>query len=82
MSKITGYNKYIAGDIVFAKVNPSLELVISRSIDQVYYCKVKEDLNRKELVFFEIELVENSALEAKSKKVEIWENEGGAMQGV
>ncbi len=59
MSKQFVQNKYNAGDIVYAKVNPRLELVIRRYIDQIYYCKVKDDPERKELVYFERELVKN-----------------------
>lgn len=67
MSKQFVQNKYNAGDIVYAKENPALKLVIRRYIDQVYYCKVFEDLNRKELVYFERELVEDPTLIAKNE---------------
>ena len=69
MSKQIMQNKYNAGDIVCAKVNPSLNLIIRRYVDQVYYCKVQEDPERQELVYFERELVENPSLEAENKKV-------------
>jgi hypothetical protein len=68
MSKRFVQNKYNAGDVVFAKVNPDLKLVIRRYIDQVYFCKVQNDLERKELVYFERELLENPSLEAANKK--------------
>jgi hypothetical protein len=50
-------NKYKPGEEVYAKDNPSLKLIIRRCVDRVYYCKIKEDLFRKELVFFERELM-------------------------
>lgn len=50
-------NKYKEGDVVFAKENPSKKLVIRRYVDQIYYCKLAEDLHAKELVYFERELV-------------------------
>ncbi|HWY12940.1 MAG TPA: hypothetical protein VN026_16515 [Bacteroidia bacterium] len=50
-------NLYKEGDIVFAKENPTLKLVIRRYIDQIYYCKVHADSTAKELVYFERELV-------------------------
>ncbi|TRX46401.1 hypothetical protein FNH22_30890 [Fulvivirga sp. M361] len=68
MSKQFVQNKYNAGDITYAKANPTLKLVIRRYIDQVYYCKVQDDPERKELVYFERELVDNPLLEAKNKK--------------
>lgn len=68
MSKRFVQNKYNPGDMVYAKVNPTLKLVIRRYVDQIYFCKVQEDLERKELVYFERELVENPALEEENKK--------------
>lgn len=79
MSKKLVQNKYTAGDHVYAKVKPSLELVIKRYIDHVYYCEIHKDPTRKELAYYEKELVENPAMKAKNKKEEAWENEGGAM---
>ena len=68
MSKKFVQNKYNPGDVVYAKVNPSLKLVIRRYIDQIYFCKVQEDPERKELVYFERELVEDPVLEEINKK--------------
>jgi hypothetical protein len=78
MSKQFVQNKYMPGDVVCAKVNPVLKLKIRRYIDQVYYCKVLDDPNRKELVYYERELVDNPALIAKNTISERWENEGGS----
>lgn len=61
-------NKYNPGDVVSAKENPTLNLVIRRYIEQVYYCNVQDDPERKELVYFDWELVENKSLEAKNKR--------------
>lgn len=49
-------NKYKEGQVVHAKVNPALKLVIRRYVDRIYYCKVQDDLTRKELVYFEREI--------------------------
>ena len=49
-------NKYESGDVVYAKVNPTLKLVIRRYIDRTYYCRVHEDPTQKELVYFEREI--------------------------
>ncbi|WP_286756814.1 hypothetical protein [Roseivirga sp. UBA838] len=69
MSKQFVQNKYNAGDVVYAKVNPTLKLIVRRYVDQVYYCKVSEDLERKELVYFERELVEDPTLAAENEKL-------------
>ncbi|MCR9288553.1 MAG: hypothetical protein NXI23_14350 [Bacteroidetes bacterium] len=50
-------NKYKEGDEVYAKVNPSLKLIIRRYVPKIYYCTVKEDPTRKELVYFEREIM-------------------------
>jgi hypothetical protein len=50
-------NKYAAGDKVYAKVDPNVELVVRRFVDRIYYCRFPHESDRKELVFFERELV-------------------------
>lgn len=49
-------NKYQAGEIVHALVNPTQKLVIRRYVDSIYYCIIQEDPTLKELVYFEREL--------------------------
>jgi len=62
-------NKYYPGDVVSAKVDPDLKLVVRRYIDRIYYCQIQNDLKRKDLVYFERELVENPLLLSKNNKV-------------
>jgi len=50
-------NKFKEGEIVRAKVNPTLKLLVRRYVDRIYYCKILEDPIRKELVYFERELM-------------------------
>ena len=50
-------NKYKEGDVVFSKMDPTLKLVIRRYVKRIYYCKIQEDPGRKELVYFERELM-------------------------
>lgn len=50
-------NKFKEGEVVQAKVNPNLNLVIRRYVDRIYYCKIQSDPTRKELVYFERELI-------------------------
>ena len=49
-------NKYREGEVVYAKINPSLKLLIRRYVDRIYYCKIQKDPTQKELVYFEREL--------------------------
>jgi hypothetical protein len=69
MSRQSVQNKYNAGDTVYAKANPTQKLVIRRYVDRVYYCKVQEEPERKELVYFEREFVEDPLLEAVNRKI-------------
>ena len=55
-------NKYKEGEEVYAKVNPSLKLIIRRYVDRIYYCKIKEDPTRKELVYFEREIMSDQVV--------------------
>jgi hypothetical protein len=50
-------NKFKEGDVVCAKENPTLKLVVRRYVDRIYFCKVQADTTAKELVYFERELV-------------------------
>jgi len=54
-------NKYKEGQVVHANENPGLKLVIRRYVDRIYYCKVQEDLTRKELAYFERQLSADAA---------------------
>jgi hypothetical protein len=42
-------NRYKEGDVVYAKVDPSLALIVRRYIREIYYCKIKSDPDRKNL---------------------------------
>ena len=53
-------NKYKEGEEVYAKVNPSLKLIIRRYVDRIYYCKIKINPTLKEPVYFERELMSDS----------------------
>lgn len=54
-------NKYQAGEIVYAKVDPERKLFIKQYMDQIYYCGIVDEPYAKELVYFERELVEQDA---------------------
>lgn len=44
------------GEIVFAKSDPSLKLIVRRFVDRIYYCRIQIDPLQKERVYFEREL--------------------------
>jgi len=50
-------NKYVSGDIVYAKVNQKVKLVVRRYVDRIYFCRLHDEPERKELALFERELV-------------------------
>jgi len=49
--------KYMAGDIVYAKANPDVKLVVRRYVLRVYYCRFPDEPGRKELALYERELL-------------------------
>ena len=51
--------KYKNGEVVSERIRPALKLVIRRFMNGIYYCEVQENRSRKELVYFERELMAN-----------------------
>ncbi len=60
-------NKYKTGEMVYERIFPSKKLIISRYADRLYYCKPQENLKRKEMVYFERELMADIDLGNKAK---------------
>jgi hypothetical protein len=54
-------NKYKEGEVVCAKEKPSFKLIIRRYVDRIYYCKIKKDPLIKKVVYFERELMSETA---------------------
>jgi hypothetical protein len=50
-------SKYHPGDIVYAKENPTLLLVVRRYTNKIYYCMVQDETVQKQLVYFERDLM-------------------------
>ncbi len=50
-------NIFPIGSEVFAKVNPDLKLTIRKYLKRIYYCTISNDPSRKELVYYERELI-------------------------
>jgi hypothetical protein len=54
---IISQSKFKAGDLVYAKENPSSLLVVKSFMNKVYFCFAEEDPSKKQLVFLEGELL-------------------------
>ena len=55
-------NKYKVGKVVLERIRPGQKLVVSHYFDKLYYCKAQENSTRKELVYFERDLMADTAL--------------------
>jgi hypothetical protein len=51
-------NNFKEGEVVYAKVAPTIKLVVKRYVDRIYYCIVQDINFHKELVYFERELMD------------------------
>jgi len=49
--------KYKVGTTVFAKVIPEEPLIIRRFVAKIYYCKLADNSDATDLVYFERELM-------------------------
>jgi hypothetical protein len=49
--------KFKEGDEVYERIRPDQKLIVSRFFGGVYYCKVVENPQRKELIYAERELM-------------------------
>jgi uncharacterized protein YodC (DUF2158 family) len=54
---MTSENRYKSGEIVIERIRPSLKLTVSRYVNGIYYCLIQERESKRELVYFERELV-------------------------
>lgn len=55
-------NIYKPGLVIYAKVAPELKLIIMKYYQRIYYCAIANDLNHKQLAYFERELIPPSIL--------------------
>lgn len=56
-------NIYKVGAIITARVNPGLKLVITKYYKGAYYCSVVGDPTRRNMIYFERDLVPSITLE-------------------
>lgn len=61
--------KYKVGVAVFAKVHPEVALVVRRFVANIYYCQRADDPGKKDLVYFERELM--NTMEKSMSKVHV-----------
>jgi uncharacterized protein YodC (DUF2158 family) len=69
--------KFKVGEMVAERIRPAQKLIVKRQAYNVYYCKMIEDLSRKELVFHEREL---QAYEASPPKLPVMILSSGSSQ--
>jgi hypothetical protein len=50
-------NVYKAGTVITARENPGLKLMVTKYYHRIYYCSIVNDPTRKQLVYFERELI-------------------------
>ena len=62
MRKTVIENKYKEGDEVFERTNPSQKLIVTRFQNKIYYCSALDFPKRKDLVFFERDLMSEELL--------------------
>lgn len=60
--RIADDNIYPEGTLVSAKVNPSLQLVIKRYLQRIYYCAVVGNEHEKQQAYFEKEIMPSNPL--------------------
>jgi len=51
------HHKFMSGEMVCAKTDRNTRLTVRRFVYEIYFCKDQTHLNKKELAFFERELV-------------------------
>jgi uncharacterized protein YodC (DUF2158 family) len=54
-------NKFKSGEVVSERIRPTLKLTVSRYVDGIYYCLIQERESKRELVYFERELISGIA---------------------
>jgi len=50
-------HRYKNGEVVEERVRPGQKLMVSRFFNHLYYCRAMEGKNRKELVYYENDLI-------------------------
>lgn len=50
-------NKYKEGEVVYAIKSPEEKLIIRRYVDRIYYCKIQNNPELNEKVYFEREIL-------------------------
>lgn len=53
-------NKFPEGMLISAKEHPEVKLIITKYYKRIYYCALQSDPDKKQLVYFEKELIDPS----------------------
>jgi len=53
-------HRFKPGEVVYAKESPGTALTVRRYVDRIYYCKVRDDDQQKERVYFDRELMDDT----------------------
>jgi|GEM_PF-1265278 len=59
--------RYKVGQVVYAKTDPYIALIVKSFLSRIYYCQIKNEPDKKELVYFERELLGKMVPLAKIK---------------
>ena len=49
--------KFEEGEVVYAKVNPQIKMIVRRYVARIYYCTFADQPDKKELALFDREIV-------------------------
>lgn len=49
--------KFEEGDIVYAKADPQVKMIVRRYVARIYYCRFADQPDKKELALFDREIV-------------------------
>ena len=59
-TEIINDNLYAEGSIIYAKMQPTVGLLITKYHQRIYYCTVVDHPNQNNLAYFESELISNA----------------------
>lgn len=61
-NRVINDNLYQEGSFITAKVHPDIRLVIMKYNQRIYYCAIVGHPEQKQLVYFELELIDPERL--------------------
>lgn len=58
--------RFKIGEVVYERIRPGQKLIVNRFANNLYFCRSLEDVHRKDLVFFERELMPEKVASEKT----------------